>query len=265
MLLLRKNWLLGNKITWSTLKKALCTSSSMADSVLNGYDDTQVSLMKEECILIDRDDKVTGSALKKTCHLMQNINKGMLHRAFSVFLFNSEGRLLLQQRSQAKITFPGHFTNTCCSHPLHTPAELEDDGGEAIGVKRAAQRKLQHELGIDPQQLSTDDLKFVTRVHYLAENAPNPGVWGEHEIDYILIAQKDVDIARNPNEVESCMYVDPEQLQQMIEKSKTGDILITPWFRLIFNKLLLKWWHSLGDIERHRDSTIHRFCGEGPT
>ena len=59
-------------------------------------------------------------------------------------------------------------------------------------------------------------MKFVTRVHYLAENAPNPGVWGEHEIDYILIAQKDVHITRNPNEVESCMYVDPEQLLQMI-------------------------------------------------
>ena len=49
----------------------------MADSVLNGYDETQVSLMKEECILIDRDDKVTGSASKKMCHLMQNINKGL--------------------------------------------------------------------------------------------------------------------------------------------------------------------------------------------
>lgn len=47
--------------------------------------------------------------------------------------------------------FSGHFTNTCCSHPLHTPAELEDNG--AIGVKRAAQRKLQHELGIDPKQV----------------------------------------------------------------------------------------------------------------
>ena len=78
-------------------------------------------------------------------------------------------------------------------------------------------------------QLSTDDLKFVTRVHYLAENAPNPGVWGEHEIDYILIAQKDVDINRNPNEVESCMYVDPEQLQQMI-----GGYLVIVHIQLIY-------------------------------
>ena len=63
---------------------------------------------------------------------MENINKGMLHRAFSVFLFNSRGELLLQQRADEKITFPGHFTNTCCSHPLFIASELEDEG--AIGT-----------------------------------------------------------------------------------------------------------------------------------
>ncbi len=124
-------------------------------------------------------------------HMSMVLFAGMLHRAFSVFLFNSNNELLLQQRSTAKITFPGelkaqvvphccrtaiprclctctvelscftvrlflaaeHWTNTCCSHPLHVTAELEDDGG-AIGVKRAARRKLQHELGIDPQQVT---------------------------------------------------------------------------------------------------------------
>ncbi|XP_061185653.1 isopentenyl-diphosphate Delta-isomerase 1-like isoform X3 [Saccostrea echinata] len=214
--------------------------------------------MEEECILTDRDDKVMGKASKKTCHLMQNINKGMLHRAFSVFLFNSHGNLLLQQRSDAKITFPGHFTNTCCSHPLHTPTELE--GHDALGVKRAAQRKLQHELGIDPNKLSTEDLKFLTRVHYLAENAPDPGVWGEHEIDYILIAQKDVAITANPNEVKSHVYVNRQQLLQMMDKSRTGDILITPWFRLIVDKFLMNWWDNLPDIEQHKDNHIHRLC-----
>lgn len=258
MFLCKKTWILTNReITWSTLKKAL---STMADSVLHGYDDTQVALMGEECILIDRNDNVTGSASKKTCHLMENINKGMLHRAFSVFLFNSDGHLLLQQRSQAKITFPGHFTNTCCSHPLHTPAELEDNG--AIGVKRAAQRKLQHELGIDPKQLLIDDLHYLTRVHYLAENAPDRGTWGEHEIDYILIAQKDVDVTPNLNEVESYTYVSQEQLRKMIEKSQEGNLLITPWFRLIADRLLMGWWNNLHNIQQCRDSQIHRFCDQ---
>ena len=58
---------------------------------------------------------------------MENISKGLLHRAFSVFLFNSESKLLLQQRSIEKITFPDLWTNTCCSHPLNTPLELEEE------------------------------------------------------------------------------------------------------------------------------------------
>lgn len=67
-------------------------------------------------------------------------------------------------------------------------------------------------------QLSTADLHYLTRVHYLAENAPDPGTWGEHEIDYILIAQKDVDVTPNLNEVESYTYVSQEQLRKMIGK-----------------------------------------------
>lgn len=65
---------------------------------------------------------------------MENINKGLLHRAFSVFLFNSENKLLIQQRANEKITFPGLWTNTCCSHPLNTPLELEEEAqiGEMI-------------------------------------------------------------------------------------------------------------------------------------
>lgn len=55
---------------------------------------------------------------------MENIDKGLLHRAFSVFLFDSQNRLLLQQRATEKITFPDMWTNTCCSHPLNTPSEL---------------------------------------------------------------------------------------------------------------------------------------------
>jgi isopentenyl-diphosphate delta-isomerase len=64
-------------------------------------------------------------------HLMTKINEGLLHRAFSVFLFNDEGKLLLQQRADEKITFPGYLTNTCCSHPLAVPDELEEE--EQIG------------------------------------------------------------------------------------------------------------------------------------
>lgn len=114
---------------------------------LSHLDQTQVQLLSEECILVDKEDQVIGSDTKKNCHL--NVNS-KLHRAFSVFLFNSDGKLLLQQRARTKITFSECFTNTCCSHPLYRAEELE---GGSLGVKRAAQRKLQQELGIPPEQV----------------------------------------------------------------------------------------------------------------
>ena len=112
-------------------------------------------------------------------HLMTNINSGLLHRAFSVFLFDSKYRLLLQQRASEKITFPDMWTNTCCSHPLGVPGETGADLETAVlGVKRAAQRKLWHELGIKKEQVLLEDFRFLTRIHYVA---PSDGKWGEHE------------------------------------------------------------------------------------
>lgn len=116
---------------------------------LSRLDGSQVKLLSERCILVDENDQAIGWDTKKNCHLNVNIEAGKLHRAFSVFLFNSDGKLLIQQRAKAKITFPECFTNTCCSHPLHCAEELE----EGVGVKRAARRKLQQELGIPPEQV----------------------------------------------------------------------------------------------------------------
>ena len=112
-------------------------------------------------------------------HLITNINSGLLHRAFSVFLFNSRNQLLLQQRASEKITFPDMWTNTCCSHPLGIPGETGATLEAAVeGVRRAAQRKLDHELGIKKDQVPLDRFKFLTRIHYLASS---DGKWGEHE------------------------------------------------------------------------------------
>lgn len=109
---------------------------------------------------------------------MENINKGLLHRAFSAFVFRPEdGKLLLQQRATEKITFPDMWTNTCCSHPLDDFEEekIEED---QYGVKVAASRKLEHELGIPKDQTPIDKFQYLTRIHYLA---PSDGLWGEHE------------------------------------------------------------------------------------
>jgi isopentenyl-diphosphate delta-isomerase len=110
---------------------------------------------------------------------MTNIDKGLLHRAFSVFLFDDQNRLLLQQRATEKITFPDCWTNTCCSHPLGVPGESGVSLPESVeGVKRAAQRKLDHELGIKKAQVPLENFRFLTRIHY---KAPSDGQWGEHE------------------------------------------------------------------------------------
>ena len=110
---------------------------------------------------------------------MTNIDRGLLHRAFSVFLFDSKNRLLLQQRASEKITFPDLWTNTCCSHPLGIPGETGSELDAAVqGVRRAAQRKLNHELGIKAEQVPLDKFEFLTRILY---KAPSDGKWGEHE------------------------------------------------------------------------------------
>ena len=137
---------------------------------LDKHDTEQVAFMAEECILVNESDTVTGSASKVACHH----GEGVLHRAFSILVFDSEGRLLLQQRSPEKITFPGVWANTCCSHPLHCEPELEMQ--DALGVKRAAQRKLGQELGIPATDAPLEDMVFMTRMLYRARASADPPV-----------------------------------------------------------------------------------------
>jgi len=239
----------------SQLASSHRTGTSTND--LEGYDEEQIRLMDEVCIVLDRDDKPIGSASKKVCHLMTNINSGLLHRAFSVFLFDSKNRLLLQQRASEKITFPDMWTNTCCSHPLGVPGETGADLETAVmGVKRAAQRKLWHELGIKKEQVPLENFRFLTRIHYLA---PSDGKWGEHEIDYILFIKADVDLEVNPNEAQDTRYVSADGLRTMFKDEK---LKFTPWFKLICETLLFEWWEHLnGGLEKYmNDTEIKRMC-----
>ncbi|KAI9902757.1 hypothetical protein N3K66_002109 [Trichothecium roseum] len=217
---------------------------------LSGHDEEQIRLMDEVCIVTDNDDLPIGTASKKICHLMTNIDKGLLHRAFSVFLFNDKNELLLQQRASEKITFPDMWTNTCCSHPLSIPSETGSNLVDSIaGAKRAAQRKLDHELGIKIEQVPFDDFHFLTRIHY---KAPSDGKWGEHEIDYILFIKANVDLNPSPNEVQDTKYVSAEQLKKLFEEP---DLKFTPWFKLICNSMLFEWWENL-------DSGLNKYMNE---
>ncbi|XP_054621964.1 isopentenyl-diphosphate Delta-isomerase 1 [Dunckerocampus dactyliophorus] len=232
----------------------LRSSARMPEITMDHLDLKQVQLLSEMCILIDDNDQRVGADTKKNCHLNSNIDKGLLHRAFSVFIFNSEEKLLLQQRSDAKITFPGCFTNTCCSHPLHTDSELEET--DAIGVRRAAQRRLQAELGIPMEKVTPDEMTYLTRIHYKAQS---DGVWGEHEIDYILFMQKDVELSPDPNEVKHHRYVSKEELREMLDKAERKELKITPWFKLIAETFLFQWWDNLQNLKEFMDHTnIHR-------
>lgn len=201
---------------------------------------------------------------------MKNINEGLLHRAFSVFLFDSKNRLLLQQRAAEKITFPGMWTNACCSHPLGVPGETGAELEEAVqGVRRAAQRKLDQELGIKAEQVPLDKFNFLTRIHY---KAPSDGKWGEHEsefqfcacgwdpakltvilsVDYILFIKADVDLDVNANEIQDVKYVSEEDLKTMF---RNQSLKFTPWFKLICETMLFEWWE-------HLDSGLGKYMGE---
>ena len=101
-------------------------------------------MVKDQCITVSEADKILGHASKYDVHrFSQEQPQGVLHRAFSVFLFDSQNRLLLQQRAAGKITFPNVWTNTCCSHPLYGQEPPEVDTAKAIAAGTVEVRNLQ--------------------------------------------------------------------------------------------------------------------------
>lgn len=106
------------------------------------------------------------------------------------------------------------------------------------GVRKAAARKLEHELGI-PFTYTLDEFAYLTRIHYYA---PSDSVWAEHEIDYILFLALDPKFEVNPNEVSDTKWVSKEDLEAFF-RDETSEF--TPWFKLIAESFLYKWWDAL--------------------
>lgn len=148
--------------TMKSIMKSLGTLSlrRYLSTVPKPLNPVQEAALEERCILVDQHDHECGHATKRDCHRLVN-GQIPLHRAFSVFLFNTKDELLLQQRSSTKITFPDHFTNSCCSHPLY---EIEHERNDLEGVKAAACRRLKFELGIPTNQCQPKDLQYITRI-----------------------------------------------------------------------------------------------------
>ena len=225
---------------------------SMADTdlpdMLEEHNLSQADMMSENCILVDSDDHAIGSASKMECH----IGDGKRHRAFSVLLFDSKGRLLMQRRSLDKITFPGVWANSCCSHPL----DIDGENGDTVtGVISAAKRKLDQELGIPISITSEWEFIHLGCFEYSCRWDEN---WVEREIDHVLAVRADVEVTPNPNEIAEVQWVELKTLDQIMCGEEWGDRAIAPWFRMIHDLYIMDQDPITKALIRHDISR----CGE---
>ena len=199
------------------------------DSSLSKLDSSQLEMMKEMCLVVDENDKVIDSVSKIDCHR----GKGIRHRAFSVLIFDSEDRLLMQQRSIEKITFPGIWANSCCSHPL----DIENENGDEIeGVIHASKRKMFQELGIPEEVSSSWDYNHIGRFEYSCRWDDE---WIEHEIDHVLIVRASPELSINENEIMDTRWLTHEEINQMLEgENEWKNSIIAPWFRMIWKHFI---------------------------
>lgn len=233
-----------------TMASAMRTDVADEDAeLLDGLDAQQVDMMSEALILVDEQDRPIGRASKVKAHR----HAGAYHRAFSVMLFDEHDRLLLQRRADDKITFPGIWANTCCSHPLDVPEERDETDG--IGVRRAAVRKLEQELGI--KDVGVDDLAYVGRFRYQARQDET---WIEREVDHLLVGRvSDLSVNPNPNEVAEVRWVSHDDLESMLIE-EDPEHPVAPWFRCIAARLMTDaWWTATTpeDIQALHDERIH--------
>jgi len=193
------------------------------------HDEIQSEMMGEMCLVVDIDDNVIGAETKLACHK----DDGIRHRAFSVLIFDSRGRLLVQKRSDQKITFPGVWANSCCSHPL----DVETENFAPEGVENAARRKLDQELGIPMDITEGWSFHHIGRMEYSCRWNED---WIEREIDHIMVVNADTDADHNENEISDVLWVEPSEISSMMDRSGDWEEeVIAPWFRLIWENFAI--------------------------
>jgi len=169
-----------------------------------------VTTSTDRLILVDEQDNEIGSCEKLDCH----VGQGKLHRAFSVFLFNPEGKVLLQQRSQNKMLWGGYWANSCCSHPRL---------GEATDA--AARRRIKEELGVDC------DLQYLYKFIYRAEFAE---VGTEYENCWVYAGRFKGELNIDEQEVSATRLVTPDELTAEID---TNGKNYSPWLKLEWERI----------------------------
>lgn len=169
-----------------------------------------VSFDSEQLILVDEADREVGFLDKGRCH----DGEGILHRAFSLFVFNPAGELLLQQRAAGKRLWPGFWANTCCSHPRR---------GESLDV--ATRRRLAEELGMRCQ---------LQHLYHFSYHARYRDLGSERELCHVLVGQSADPVQANPTEVGAWRFVAPEALDAEIAAHPER---FTPWLKMEWQRL----------------------------
>ena len=164
--------------------------------------------MSEMVVLVDENDREIGTEEKMEAH-----EEGRLHRAFSIFIFNSKGEMLLQRRAFGKYHSGGLWTNACCSHPK--PNE---------SVERAAHRRLREELGFD--------CKLTERFCFIYKARLDHGLI-EHEFDHVLTGNHDGEIVPNGDEVSEILWITIDDLKSEMRRHPND---FTEWFKTGISK-----------------------------
>ncbi|CAH0162354.1 isopentenyl-diphosphate Delta-isomerase [Chryseobacterium sp. Bi04] len=166
--------------------------------------------MEELVVLVNSEDEVLGLMEKQQAHI-----NGLLHRAFSVFLFNSKGEMLLQKRASGKYHSPNQWTNAVCSHPRKEETYLE-----------AAKRRLYEELGIETE--------LSEKFNFIYKADVGGGLW-EHELDHVFVGnhESESDFNLNTDEVQEVRFISPENLDKEMTEAPEN---FTEWFKIILEE-----------------------------
>jgi len=164
--------------------------------------------MEEQVVLVSENDEILGFMEKQQAHI-----NGILHRAFSVFLFNKNGEMLLQKRAASKYHSPNQWTNAVCSHPRRGETYLE-----------GAKRRLKEELGIETN--------LEEKFHFIYKAHVGDNLW-EHELDHVFIGNYEGEFHLNPQEVSEVRYISSENLEKELSENPEN---FTEWFKIILDE-----------------------------